>query len=275
MFLTDYHIHSSCSDDGHNTMLEMALASYSKGVKTLCFTDHCDIDHFMTGEPNPSCYSHRDDMIQMYAEARDKVPSDMKVFLGMELGEGNHDPQRAITIAASPELDFVLGSVHNLKGTPDFYDMKFHDEVFCRKLIDDYMDELIELSLVDCFDVMAHIGYPVRYARKAGFNVEINTQSYGEKLAQVLRNLIERGKGIEINCSGFRNPLVGGSMPSVDVLKLYRDLGGEIITVGSDAHEVGHACLGLAEGFDILRDLGYKYVTVFEKRKPSFIEISK
>ena len=273
MFLTDYHIHSSCSDDGYNTMLEMALASYSKGVKTLCFTDHCDIDHFMTGQPNQDCYSHREKTIKMYAEACAEAPRDMQVFLGMELGEGNHDPQRATQIAASPELDFILGSVHNLKETPDFYDMKFHDETFCRRLLDDYMDELIELSLVDCFDVMAHIGYPVRYARKAGFNVEIDTKTYGEKIEQLLKNLIERGKGIEINCSGFRYPLVGGSMPTVDVLKLYKDLGGEIITVGSDAHIVEHAGMGLPEGFDILRDLGYKYVAVFEKRKPRFVEI--
>ena len=273
MFLTDYHIHSICSDDGHNTMLEMALASHSKGVRTLCFTDHCDIDHFMTGEPNQNCYSHRDKTIKMYNEACAEAPRGMEVFLGMELGEGNHDPERAMRISSSPELDFVLGSVHNLKGTPDFYDIKFHDEAFCRKLIDDYMDELIELSLIDCFDVMAHIGYPVRYARKAGFNVEINTETYGEKLAKVLKNLIERGRGIEINCSGFRNSLVNGSMPTVDVLKLYKDLGGEIITVGSDAHKVDQAGLGLLEGFDILRDLGYKYVTVFEKRKPRFVLI--
>jgi len=151
--------------------------------------------------------------------------------------------------------------------------MKYHDEEFCRKLIDVYMDELIELSMVDCFDVMAHIGYPVRYTRKAGINVDINVKTYGEKLAQVLKNLIERGKGIEINCSGFRNPLVGGTIPTLDVLKLYKDLGGEIITVGSDAHNIDQAGTGLREGFDILRDLGYKYVTVFEKRKPRFVEI--
>ena len=273
MFLTDYHIHSICSDDGHNTMLEMALASHSKGVNMLCFTDHCDIDHFMTGEPNPNCYSHRYDMIKMYEAACAEAPHDMTIFLGMELGEANHDPQRAKQIASSPELDFVLGSIHNLKGTPDFYDIEFHDENFCRKLIDNYMDELIELSLVDCFDVMAHIGYPVRYARKAGFNVEINMITYEEKLTQVLKNLIERGKGIEINCSGFRNPLVGGTMPSIDVLKCYKDFGGEIITVGSDAHKIDQAGSGLPQGFDILRDLGYKYVTVFEKRKPRFIAI--
>jgi len=272
MFLTDYHIHSKCSDDGQNTMLEMALASHGKGVNMLCFTDHCDID-FQTGKPNPVCFGHREKTIKMYEEACAGAPAEMTILMGMELGEGNHDILRAKQIASSPELDFVLGSIHNLKGKTDFYEMKYHDEEFCRKLIDVYMDELIELSMVDCFDVMAHIGYPVRYTRKAGINVDINVKTYGEKLAQVLKNLIERGKGIEINCSGFRNPLVGGTIPTLDVLKLYKDLGGEIITVGSDAHNIDQAGTGLREGFDILRDLGYKYVTVFEKRKPRFVEI--
>lgn len=88
MFLTDYHIHSNCSDDGYNTMLEMALASYSKGVKTLCFTDHCDIDHFMTGQPNQDCYSHRESMIKMYAEATRRSAARNGNFLGYGAGRG-------------------------------------------------------------------------------------------------------------------------------------------------------------------------------------------
>lgn len=273
MFLTDYHIHSTCSDDGHNTMLEMVLASREKGVSQLCFTDHCDIDHFMTGEPDPECFCVRGAMLKMYKETVAAAPDDIKVFLGLELGEANHDPEQAKKIASSEELDFILGSIHNLKGKPDFYDTKYRDDDFSQRLVDNYMEELIELSLIDCFDVMAHIGYPSRYISKAGKKVEISTRTYGEMLEVLLKNLIERGKGIEINCSGFRNPPGGGPLPSTDVLRLYKELGGEIITIGSDAHKIANAGVGLAEGFDILRDLGYKYVTVFEKRKPSFIKI--
>ncbi len=273
MFLTDYHIHSSCSDDGHNTMLEMAMASYEKGVRQLCFTDHCDIDHFRTGEPNPNCFLIRRQMLDMYNSTLPALPKDMKVFLGLELGEGNHDPAEAKKIADSEELDFVLGSIHNLKGKPDFYETKYSSDERSQALIDNYMDELIELSRIDCFDVMAHIGYPSRYIRKGGERVEISTRTYLDSLKLLLNNLIERGKGIEINCSGFRTPPGGGSLPSFDILKLYKELGGEIITVGSDAHRVTNAGVGLNEGFDILRDLGYKYVAVFEKRKPSFLKI--
>lgn len=273
MHLTDYHIHSTCSDDGHNTMLEMALASREKGVRQLCFTDHCDIDFFMTGEPNQDCFSNRCEMLKMYRETVAAAPDDIKIFLGLELGEGNHNPEQAKRIADSEELDFILGSIHNLKGKPDFHNTKYRGDEYSQSLVENYMDELIELSEIDCFDVMAHIGYPSRYIRIGGARVEISTRTYGEKLKAVLKNLIERGKGIEINCSGFRTPPGGGPLPTPDVLRLYKELGGEIITVGSDAHRVDNAGIGLAEGFDILRDLGYKYVTVFEKRKPKFVKI--
>ncbi len=253
-------------------MLEMANASHQKGVDTLCFTDHCDIDHCVTGEPNPDCFLFREKMVKMYEDTISTAPQGMTIRLGIELGEINHDPQRAALIASAPELDFVLGSLHNLRGKPDFYDIEYHGEDHCNSLIDDYMDELLEYSSLTCFDVMAHIGYPVRYTRRKGYNTDISLKTYEEKLRQILKNLIDSGKGIEINCSGFTNPLVKSSIPTLDIIKLYKDLGGEIITVGSDAHKVEQAGQGLKEGFDILRQLDYKYVTVFEKRKPLFLK---
>lgn len=273
MLLTDYHIHSICSSDGYNTMLEMAIASHENGVDIMCFTDHVDIDYYLTGVPDYNCFSNREKMKKMHEDTLAAAPEDMKIRLGIELGEANHDPMRASEIAASQELDFILGSVHNLKGKPDFYDMKYNDEKFCRGLIYEYMVELLELARLDCFDVMAHIGYPVRYIRNAGFKMNIDLSTYRNEIEEILKTLIANGKGIEINCSGFRNPLVGGTIPTIDVLQLYKSLGGEIITVGSDAHMVKHAGSGISEGFDILRQLGYKYVTVFEKRKSRFVEI--
>lgn len=273
MRYSDSHIHSSCSSDGHNTMHEMALASYKKGVDRVCFTDHVDIDHYMTGVPDPQCFDVWPKIKKMYRETISTPIKDIAVRLGIELGEANHNPQKALEIASAPELDFVLGSLHNLRDKMDFYELKYNDEDFCSKLIDDYLDELIELAGMDCFDVMAHIGYPIRYTRRAGFKTRITMESHGEKLELLLKKLIENGKGIEINCAGFRNPILRSSVPTTDILKCYKRLGGEIITVGSDAHRIADAGSGLPEGFDILRNLGYKYVTVFESRKPIFQKI--
>lgn len=273
MLLTDSHLHSICSEDGYVTMLEMANASNKKGVTTLCFTDHCDMDNCATGEPNPDSFLFYGKMVKMYEEALKKAPAGMTIRLGIELGEINHNPQRAAKVASSPELDFVLGSLHNLRGKPDFYDTEYKNKEHCLSLIDEYMDELVEYSSLICYDVMAHIGYPVRYTRRKGYNTDISLKTYEEKIRLILKNLISNGKGIEINCSGFTNPYIGGPIPTIDILKLYKELGGEIITVGSDAHKPEQAGQGLREGFQILSELNFKYVTVFEKRKPLYLKI--
>lgn len=274
MHYTDNHVHSFCSPDGCDSMTDMMLAAYKKGVRHMCFTDHCDMDDFQTGIPDPDCFAFRNKMLEQYNEALSNKPSDMTVCLGLELGEINHNPDLAAEIADSPELDFVLGSLHNLIGTVDFYVMDFPDEAFCKKILDGYVKELADMAQMKCFDVMAHIGYPVRYFRRAKFTgINLTTESYHDELEALLKTLIENGKGIEINCAGYRNSYLRNSVPTIDILRMYKDLGGEIITVGSDAHDTHQAGTHIDKGFDILRSLGYKYVAVFEKRKPQFISI--
>ena len=273
MELCDYHIHSICSEDGHYTMAEMALSSYKAGVRRMCITDHCDLDDYMTGYPKAGSYDHRERAIAMYKEALAQIPADMELYYGMELGEGNHDPARAAEIAASAELDFVLGSLHNLEKKQDFYEMRYTSMAECMSLMDEYADELIDLSKLGFYDVMAHIGYTIRYMRRDGFNVAFDLKNFGDKTETILKNLIANGKGIEINCSGFHTENIGAPIPSEDILRLYKQLGGEIITVGSDAHRTEQAGRGLAEGLDMLRELGYKYYAVFKNRKPEFIKL--
>lgn len=273
MFFTDNHIHSICSPDAKDTMSDMALAAYNIGVRRLCFTDHCDLDNPATGKPNYACYDFRDRMISMFRQAQRDVPADMELFLGLELGEGNHDPERMAEIAASEELDFVLATLHNLKDTMDFHDLTYTDRAQCEGILDRYMEELIEIAQLPSFDTMAHVSYPVRYMRQSGIDITMDASTHREQLEELFKTLILRGKGIEINCAGLRNPLLKNTIPTPDVLKLYRDLGGEIITVGSDAHRMGHVEVGVRQGFDILRELGYKYVTIFRERKPEFIKI--
>lgn len=273
MLLTDYHIHSDCSSDGYHPMREMAAAAYARGIGLVCFTDHCDLDDFITGRPVADPFDHKERILEMYAQALSGKPEGLEIRLGLELGSGNHDPAQAAEIAATKELDFVLGSLHNLRDTPDFYEYDYQSGAECRNLIDRYLDELLELAKLDFYDVMAHIGYTVRYMRRQGFDLPVSATAYPDKMGALLRALIEGGRGIEINCAGYRDPVVGGAVPTADVLRRYRELGGEIITVGSDAHKLEHAGVGVREGYELLRELGYRYITVYEKRRPRFIKL--
>lgn len=274
MQLVDYHIHSNCSMDGHFTMTQMALASYEKGVREICFTDHWDLDYFRTNPCGESLrQAHWQKVLEMFEQLRKNKPTDLKVRLGMELGEGNHNPQSAKEVASAPELDFVLGSLHNLLNEDDFYDKSYTSLEECKKLNERYARELVELSKMDFYDVLAHIGYTVRYMRRDGIPASFDMDEFGDMVDSCLKNLIQGGRGIEINCSGLRTKEIMAPIPTVNILKRYKELGGEIITVGSDAHRTNQAAGGIDEGLDILRELGYKYITVYEKRKPSFIKL--
>lgn len=274
MYLTDYHIHSNCSSDAEDTMLDMALASGEMDVDHICFTDHCDLDFYTTGEKDEKCFDVWPMILDEFDLLRRECPSKLEVSLGLELGEANHYPDWGGEIASQPELDFVIGSVHSLRNMPDFYALRYESAEHCRSLLFAYLDELNEMAKLDYIDIVSHIGYTKRYMLRAGYSNCVEEDIYDEHVIRLLKTTIESGKGIEINCSGFRHPGINASIPGMKILRMYKQLGGEIITVGSDAHKVAEAGRGIIHGFEILEELGYKYVTVFRQRKPEFIKFN-
>lgn len=273
MFLADSHVHSNCSSDGRNSKIDMARAAQRAGVDCLCFTDHCDLDAHATGEADPNCFKCWPRMLETHHEVLAACKDGPEVLLGLELGEAGHNTALAMEIASQPELDFVLGSLHNLRGIMDFYDLRYEGEDHCKRLFELYLDELIEMAPLSCYDVMSHVGYPRRYMFRAGIQIPFGLDEYGDRLRVLFEALIQNGKGIELNCSGFRKKFLNEPFPPVEVLHFYRQLGGEIITLGSDAHMVRDAGAGLREGAGLLRDAGFKYYCVFRRRKPEFIPL--
>ena len=153
----------------------------------------------------------------------------------------------------------------------DFYHIPYASEAECDRWNRKYLAELRELAAVDFYDVMAHIGYTSRYMHRRGFSSAITPEEYREELEDIFRTLIQGGRGIEVNVSGLREGHT--TYPTAPVLSLYRELGGEIITVGSDAHDGAAAGVAVREGFELLESLGFRYVARFTKRKPEFIRI--
>ena len=271
--LTDFHIHSTCSTDAHDTMKDMAQASFERGVSLLCFTDHVDLDDYRTGKPDNNCFDVWPKIRRQHAEAVLSAPEGLEILCGIELGQSNHDAERAARIVETEGLDFVLGSLHNLRNTPDFSVLRYISMVDCKRYLNLYVAELLELSELTCFDVMAHIGYTRRYMLRDGFDLQLTMQNHGDELSDIFRRLIANGKGIEINCSGLRSVGINDSIPGLSILKRYRELGGDIITVGSDAHRTADASVGNDQGMDILRKAGFEYYTVFRQRKPEYIKL--
>lgn len=266
--LADQHIHSSCSEDADDTMLDMATASAAWGVTDICFTDHCDLENPETAVYDENCFAYWPRALEQFREAKEGSP--IRVRIGVELGAANHHPDRAREIAATEGLDLVMGSIHNLRDTADFYYLKYESVSHCLALLDRYADELLEYAALDCFDVMSHIGYTRRYMQRAGFNIEFGLDRFGDKIEAVLKTLIQNGRGIELNCSSPKLDPEPTPTPVMDVLRLYRQLGGEIITVGSDGHRVSMAGKRIQWGHELLKEAGFRYAALFEQRKPSF-----
>ena len=249
----------------------MAEAARDHGMSYICFTDHVDMDDPHTGRAAPNWPACWPGTVEELTALRSDPPAGIETGWGMELGQPNHAPDVAKKAAAAPELDLVLGSFHSLLDTEDFYYIRYTSEEQCRELDRRYLRELREVAEMDCFDVMAHVGYTARYMFRQGFQTQITAEDFRDELTDLFRALIQRGRGIEVNVSGLRQGHT--TYPNASALRLYRELGGEIVTVGSDAHTPADAGIGVREGSELLRSLGFAYVARFRKRKPEFIRL--
>lgn len=274
--LYDFHVHSAYSDDAESSMVEMARAAVRCGLSGICFTDHADLDD-INGNFNPEAWRPAE-YYAAFQAAREAVDSRQIILrLGLELGEASHYPAEAQRIAAEIP-DFIIGSVHNLAGTADFYygrsggedSRMFSSPETCHRLLERYVAELEDTAHLGCFDVIGHIGYPLRYMRTV--YPSLGLEPWRDRLAELFRAIIRVGKGIELNCSGLRQSL-GETMPNRNLLELYRDLGGKIITLGSDAHRCADIASGLINGKKLLSALGFRHYSVYNKRKVEFINL--
>ena len=269
--LIDYHVHTEISRDSSAPYYDMVMAEYAAGVRHLCITDHCDtVDWKTLGFWEPCREVARRER-EMYETYIDRFPKDLHLRMGMELAEVHFHPELLPELVSPDWLDFILGSFHITKEYGDFHEMDYRDPAFRAELWDIYLTGLDTVAAYDYFDVMAHIGYWRRYAWQQGIDEALTLEKHGDRVEQLLKTLIRNGRGIELNCSGIRDGC--GPFPSPEILRLYRSLGGEIITVGSDAHRPADAAKCVDTGLDILKDCGFRYITVFTKRRPEFIPI--
>lgn len=261
--LWDTHMHTHFSGDSDANSLEMIRSARNKGLSGICFTDHLDIDY----PENPELFLV--DLSAYFQELHSLQAKsyDLPVLIGLELGLQPHLAQELSSLPALHPFDFIIGSSHVVHHQDpyysEFYIGKTEDEAYR-----EYFESILEnLAVFDCFDVYGHIDYIVRYGPNT--NTHYTYEKFSDIIDEILSILIAKGKGIEINTAGFKYGL-GHPHPTEKVLKRYRDLGGEIITVGSDAHKPEHIAYDFAKVPEILKNAGFSYYTVFKNRKPEF-----
>ena len=257
--LCDFHIHSTLSGDGRSDLLDQVRASREKGVKWLCFTEHID---YATSEGD---YLVDFPLYQQkIAEARAAFP-DMTIGIGLELGDTREE--RADVIAQSDRipLDFKLLSRHKVGGIDPYEAERFFAHRTRAQAVEDYLDAIWEsLNAFPDYDALSHLGYVFKFVQSPEFP-PLRYDDDPDRLDAILRFLIENGKALEVNTSRWRR--FGDGMPGKDILARYRGLGGELLTLGSDAHDTASAAQGFDAAIEQIRALGFRHLTAFAGRQ--------
>ena len=264
----DYHLHSSFSGDSDTPMEEMILKGIEFGLTRMCFTEHHDLDYPVT-ESTPEGFFelNPDSYLYDFLKLKEKYADRISLCFGVELGMQPHLAQRNAAFAKAHDYDFIIASSHICNGRDPYYPAFFAKRP-AQDAFREYFESILDnLHAYSNFDVYGHLDYVVRYSptKEQGYSYEI----FSELFDQILTRLIHMEKGIEINTSSLAKGLQEPN-PCRSIIKRYKELGGEIITTGSDAHDPGQIAHAFDRAADILKDCGFRYYTTFEKRSPSF-----
>lgn len=265
--LWDTHMHTNYSGDSDAAPDTMVQAAIARGLDGLCFTDHFDYDY----PDDPELFlldfsSYQKEIATLRAGYEDKF----SICWGVELGLQPHIADLNRRIASEYPFDFIIGSSHVVHGVDPYYskyyDGRSEDEAYL-----EYFESILENLHTDAdFDVYGHIDYVVRYGPNR--NRFYSYKKFSDVIDEILRTLIDMGKGIEINTSGFKYGL-GHPNPTEEILSRYHELGGEIITIGADAHTPEHVAYSFDQVPSILSEAGFRYYSVFKERKPIFLPL--
>ena len=259
----DFHMHSTVSFDGLSEARDMARAARDAGLKEICFTDH--IDYVRNKEEQTMVFD-----FDAYSAAYDDLDlPGLKIRRGVEYGLKPYRQSNMKTDLARRHFDYVIGSIHFVD-EEDVYLAPFWQTRTKEVAYLQFMEETLKCVRVhDDFDVLGHLTF-ISKGRGNPTKALIRYADYRELTDEILKILVAKGKGMEMNTSGLDR--CGDFLPDAEYFKRFKELGGEIITVGSDAHNAQRVGQYTHRACEILGDI-FGYVCTFEDRKPVFHKI--
>lgn len=271
MFYSDCHMHTSFSTDSDTPPREMIEGAIAKGMESICITDHMDGEYpFYEDFGKEAFVLEPEEYFKTLSGLREEYGDKIRFRIGIEIGLQPQLGEFYKELTGKYPFDFVIGSTHLVKGKDPYYKEEFSG-VSDTELYRSYFETMLEnLETNTDFDVLGHLDYVVRYGKQR--EKEYSYQKYAELIDEILKKAIHLGKGIELNTAGFKYGLPFCN-PHPDIIKRYRELGGEIITVGADGHKPEHIGYAYEKVNDILKECGFKYYTEFEGRKAIFKQL--
>ena len=263
----DLHTHSVYSFDGKDPLDVLYQFAADHQIGVLATTDHCD----MTAGPEgiSSYLAGEADRLRAFARLRERTDGP-ELLYGVEIGNAMDMPEETAAFLRDRQFDFVLGALHFLSDGSDVYKMDFPDGDAIRRMFTDYFQSMERLVTLGGFDSLAHLDYPVRVLR--GKIPSTSMLGWRDRIDPILQLLVRKDIALEINTRGTYD-WQGRVGPEDWVLRRYRELGGRLLTIGSDAHTASRVGAGYEEAAEALRRCGFDAYTIFRDRKPVFFKI--
>ena len=273
----DYHVHTEFSDDSRYPMEDVIRDAVKMGMDEICITDHVDygvkVDwdcgqeiQYRKGDPLANVDYPR--YMEKIRALKEEYQGKITIRTGMEFGVQMHTIPEFEALFARYPFDFIILSIHQVEDK-EFWTQDFQRGRTQKEYNERYYQEMLDVvKAYKNYSVLGHMDLIKRYDEAGIYPFE----NVKPMIEEILKIVIADGKGIELNTSFHRYGL-SDSMPSREILKLYRELGGEIITIGSDSHKPEHLGAYIDEGHEILKSLGYKQFCTFENMKPIFHDL--
>ena len=277
----DLHTHTSFSPDSHEPIDNMCRRACELGIEAYAVTDHCEADRFFSDEHYGrrktgyefDIYDYKNNFeasMSGITAAKERYAGKLNLICGVELGQALFDTEAAEIVLSDSRLDYVIASLHELKDSEDFAFLDY-SRINVPEIMRQYFYEVNRICKWGKFDILGHLTYTLRYI-EGKQKIHVDLAPYEDIIDDSFRALIGNGRGIEINTSGLRQAY-GKTFPTLRYIKRFRELGGEILSIGSDAHDTRVLGTGIADGMELARQAGFRYITYFKNRRPEFIAL--
>ncbi|WP_432630300.1 histidinol-phosphatase HisJ family protein [Brotaphodocola sp.] len=281
MMRADYHVHTEYSDDSAYEMEQVVRDAIERGIDELCFTDHVDYGIKRdwdepgeliyrvggSGEPDAMVLNNVDypKYVAQIRELQKKYGDKISIKLGLEFGMQAHTIDRYEKLFARYPFDFIILFVHEVEDK-EFWNQDFQKGRSQQEYNERYYEELLYLvKHYHNYSILGHVDLITRYDNAGVYPFE----KVKPVITEILKTVIADGKGIEVNTSSHRYGLKDLT-PSRDILRLYHELGGRIITIGSDSHKPEHLGAYIDDTKQELRALGFTEFCTFDQMKPVY-----
>ena len=272
MINADCHVHTSFSTDSNSPMEQMLQKAIQLGLKTICFTDHMDFDY--PSKIDTEFLFNMNDYQKQIVTLKEKYHNKIQLLMGIELGLQPHLNERLSSFVRTYPFDFIIGSSHVVQNLDPYYPSYWDNRTVFDGIFAYYQTIIDNCKAFQGFHSYGHLDYIIRYVpSNKTESASFSYKDYSDLIDTALRTIIYYGKALEINTAGYKYGL-GHPNPHPDIIRRYKELGGELITIGSDAHSPEHIGSYFSQVEALLTTIGFRYYATYIGGSPIFETIS-